>query len=163
MTIPSPLPRRTMSSSFAWPHNMGNLDNPDNLTCLIPIRMKCPYLLIMTNSSCLLILMTTPLLILIQSAPSLPPEITHAFHSTIDGKLSSLSLNIYYLIITGIPGDENREPLPNGTPPPRWDTNNGPNDWFLYGSQAKFELCNLLYRKSNLKMPVNQVMNCSTL
>ena len=32
-----------------------------------------------------------------QSAPSLPPEITHVFHSTINGMLFSSSFNIYYL------------------------------------------------------------------
>lgn len=89
------------------------------------------------------------------SAPSLPPEITCVFHPMINGKLSSLSLDIYYLINTGTPCDENREPLPNGTPPPHQDTDNGPNDWFLYGSWAEFELCDLLYRKS--KMPAGQV------
>ena len=40
-------------------------------------------------------------------------------------------------------------------PPPCRDTDDGLNNWFPYGLQAEFELCDLLYRKS--KMPAGQI------
>ena len=131
---------------------------PITMKCpCLPITMKCPHLLIMMNFSCLPISMTTPLLIHHHPDQCLlyPLKLFIVFHPMINSKLSSLSLDIYYLINTGTPCDENGEPLPDGTPPPHRDTVNGSNDWFLYGSWAEFELCNLLYRKS--KMPAGQV------
>ena len=50
-----------------------------------------------------------------------------------------------------------RELLPEGSPLPHWDTDNGPNDWTPYLSQAEFELCDLLYRRN--EMLVGQINN----
>ena len=45
--------------------------------------------------------------------------------------------------------------LPEGFPPPPWDTDNGPDDWTPYVSWAEFELCDLLYMRN--EMPAGQV------
>ena len=124
-----------MSSSSASPHNMDNLDNqPYPNHDEMPISPNHNKFLMFPNPDDHHTLDPEPNPPPPQSAPSLPPEITHVFHPTINCKLSSLSLNIYYLIYTGTPCDENREPLPNGTPPPHQDTDNSLNDWFPYGS-----------------------------
>ena len=114
-----------MSSSSASPHDMDNLDNqPYPNHDEMPISPNHNNFLMFPNPD-----PPPP-----QSVPSLPPEITQVFHPMINGKLSSLSLNTYCLIITGIPCNENEEPLPDGTPPPHQDTDNSLNDWFPYGS-----------------------------
>lgn len=64
-----------------------------------------------------------------------------------------LVLTVYGHI--GIPCNRDGQPLPEGTPPPPRDTDTGPNDWAPYSSRAEFELCDLLYRKS--EMPAGQI------
>ena len=117
-----------MSSSPASPHDMDNLDNPDNPPHPnyneMPTSPNHNKFLISPNPNDHPTPDPDPDPPPPQSVPSLPPEITHVFHPTINGKLSSLSLNIYYLINTGTPCNENREPLPDGTPPPHQDTDN---------------------------------------
>ena len=46
--------------------------------------------------------------------------------------------------------NEQGELLPEGSPPPPWDTDNGLNDWTPYACQTKFKLCDFLYRKNKM-------------
>lgn len=92
-------------------------------------------------------------------APDPPPGIHRVFHPHINGM--SLRCLIEYTrlltlcILVGTPCDKDGKPIPVGTLPPPRDTDNGPNDWFPYTSRAEFELCDLLYRKS--EMPAGQI------
>ena len=88
--------------------------------------------------------------------PRVPPGMSCIFHATINGKSSSVSFFIdFWITLTGIPCNEHGDPIPVGTPPLCQDADNSPNDWFPYTSQVEFELCDLIYQRS--EMPVDQI------
>ena len=59
-----------------------------------------------------------------------PPSTTRIFHPDLNGKLpGSTRLFKRLTILQGIPCDKDGNAVPQGTPPPPYDTDNGPDDW----------------------------------
>ena len=78
-----------------------------------------------------------------------PPSTTRIFHPDLNGKLpGSTQLFKRLTILQGIPCDKDGNAVPQGTPPPPYDTDNGPDDWTPYENRAQFELADYIFTKN---------------
>jgi hypothetical protein len=64
------------------------------------------------------------------------------------------------MISQGIPCDKDGNAVPQGTPPPPRETDNGPEDWTPYENRPQFELADYIYTKNQMSAGgIDQLLN----